>query len=75
MATVGGARALDLNAGQISVGYVFDAIRVSTQQASHDLNIYADLDSKQDVFEKIIAYTDKNNITQVWVNGRTVREI
>lgn len=75
MATVGGARALDLNAGQISVGYVFDAIRVSTQQASHDLNIYADLDSKQDIFEKIIAYTDKNNITQVWVNGRTVREI
>lgn len=71
MATVGGARSLKLNAGSIQPGQLFDAICIDS---THDaFNIFAALDSDQDIFEKIIAYTDRNHIIKVWVNGQAVK--
>ncbi len=72
MATVGGAKSLDLQAGQITPGHYFDAICVDTRVESSDLRIYEGLDSQQDIFEKIIAHTIPKNISKVWVNGEVV---
>ncbi|PFG56272.1 guanine deaminase [Vibrio sp. ES.051] len=73
MATVGGAKSLKLNAGTIQAGQLFDAICIDTTH--EELNIFPSLDSTQDIFEKIIAYTDRNHIIKVWVNGRAVKQL
>ncbi|WP_413284243.1 guanine deaminase [Vibrio sp. MA40-2] len=71
MATTGGAKTLGLNTGVMSTGRLFDAICVDTTH--EDFNIHINLDSIQDIFEKIIAYTNRSNIMKVWVNGQVVK--
>lgn len=72
MATVGGAKSLDLQVGQFSAGYYFDALCIDTKKENSDLRIYEVLDSEQDIFEKIISHTTPENISTVWVNGNIV---
>jgi guanine deaminase len=73
MATVGGAKSLDLNVGQLSPGYYFDALCIDTRKENSDLRIYGKLDSEQDIFEKIISHTTPENITKVWIAGKAVK--
>lgn len=73
MATVGGARALDLQIGQISAGYSFDAIVVDTELPESNLATWDDLDAVDDVLQKIIYNADRRNIVRVWVQGKLLK--
>jgi len=73
MATVGGAETLGLQVGQFTEGYHFDAIVIDTASADSNLDIRQDLDSDHDMLQKIVYNTERQNITNVWVQGRLVK--
>ena len=72
MATAGGGKALDLNIGLFKEGYAFDAIIVDTKVAGSNLVVWAELDKAEDVLQKIIYNANRQNIRQVWVQGKLV---
>ena len=73
MATVGGARVLNLKIGQLTRGYAFDALLVDLDVAGSNLQIWPALDSPEDTLQKIIYNADRSNIRKVWVGGRLVK--
>lgn len=73
MATAGGGRALNLKIGLFREGYSFDAIVVDTNAADSNLVIWEEYDGPEDILQKIIYNTNRNNITKVWVQGCPVR--
>ncbi len=73
MATVGGAETLGLQVGQFTPGYHFDAIVIDTASADSNLDVRRDLDSDHDVLQKIVYNAERQNITNVWVQGRLVK--
>lgn len=73
MATTGGARALDKRIGQFKADYAFDAIIVDANVPDTNLIIWNELDSLEDVLQKIIYNAERQNITTVWVQGRRVK--
>ncbi len=72
MATTGGARALGINVGRIAPGYRFDAIAVDTEYPGSDLTIWPELDDAEAVLQKILYNGGRDNIRNVWVQGRQV---
>ncbi|MCB8982068.1 MAG: guanine deaminase [Ardenticatenaceae bacterium] len=72
MATAGGGKALDLNIGLFKEGYAFDAIIVDTKVAGSNLVVWAELDKAEDILQKIIYNANRQNIRQVWVQGKLV---
>ena len=74
MATTGGGISLGLPIGVIEEGYSFDAVVIDTDDESTDLVFLTELDSYQDLLQKIIHNTVRQNITKVWVQGRQVRQ-
>lgn len=73
MATVGGANALGLKTGQFRQDFEFDAVLVDTGAAGSNLVVWENLDSPDDILQKIIYNADRQNIKNVWVQGRQVR--
>jgi guanine deaminase len=73
MATVGGAKVLGLPTGQFEPGYAFDAMVVDARVADSNLLVWKDLDSDDDVLQKIVNNAGRHNITNVWVQGRLVK--
>jgi len=73
MATTGGGLALDLDVGLLAPGYAFDAIVVDTRAPDSDVLVWDDIDSAEDVLQKIIYNAGRRNIRKVWVDGRAVR--
>ena len=73
MATAGGGEALDLKVGKFVPGYAFDAIVIDTDAPDSNLIIWDDLDSGDDILQKIIYNADRRNIRQVWVQGRQIK--
>jgi guanine deaminase len=72
LATVGGANALGIPAGLLEPGRVFDAFAVTLGQPTSPLREWPDVDDHARTFEKIVRLAGPGDITQVWVNGRTV---
>ncbi len=72
LATAGGGEALDLPIGFFARGQDFDAMLIDTTVADSNLIIWEDLDSLDDVFQKIVYNAARNNIRRVWVGGRLV---
>lgn len=68
LATIGGAQALHIKTGQIKAGFKADLQIVQDQ--------YTDTFSKNlnDVFERLVYQTTKDNILQVYVSGRLVHD-
>ncbi|WP_119326863.1 guanine deaminase [Companilactobacillus musae] len=66
LATIGGAKALHLNSGQIKPGFKADLQIVQDQ--------YFDVFSNNasDIFERLVYHTNKENIKQVYVSGKLV---
>lgn len=66
LATIGGASALNIKTGQIKAGFKADLQIVQDQ--------YFDIASNnpQDVFERLVYHTTKENIKQVYVSGKLV---
>ncbi len=72
MATTGGGLALGLPIGLLSPGYSFDAIVVDSDIVDTDLMIWPELDSAEDILQKILNNSVRRNVTRVWVQGRDV---
>jgi len=70
VATAGGAKALDLPVGQFSPGYRFDAIVVDINADKGTIRLWGDLDTGDDILQKIIFGASRANIAGVWVDGR-----
>ncbi|KRK63398.1 hypothetical protein C5L30_000997 [Companilactobacillus farciminis] len=68
LATVGGAQALHIKSGQIKSGFKADLQIVQDQ--------YFDISSNepQEIFERLIYHTNKENIKQVYVSGKLVHD-
>ena len=73
MATAGGGKALGLKVGKFVRGYAFDAIVVDTGVPDSNLIIWEDMDSGDDILQKIIYNADRRNIKRVWVQGRQIK--
>lgn len=75
VASTKGGEALDLKIGRIAPGYFFDAIVVDTTRPNSNLCIFDEVDSLEDVFQKIMYNANPSNIVQTYVNGRLVHEV
>lgn len=73
MATLGGARVLDIGVGLIEPGRSFDAFAVDTSRPGGALRVWPELDTPERVFEKIVRMAGPDDITHTWVAGRRVR--
>jgi len=71
LATCGGAEVLDIPVGRFAPGCYFDAMVIDVNAERSDIYAF-DVDSSQDLFQKIVYGASQANIQQVWVNGRQV---
>jgi len=72
LATVGGGEMLDLPVGKFERGYLFDAISIAVNQPNSNIRYFPDLDSKSDLFQKIVYSAQRDDIKHVWVHGKLV---
>lgn len=68
LATVGGAKALHIKSGQIKSGFKADLQIVQDQYFEISSN------EPQEIFERLIYHTNKENIKQVYVSGKLVHD-
>ena len=73
MATAGGGEALGLKVGKFLEDYAFDAIVVDTNAPDSNLTIWEEMDTGDDILQKIIYNADRRNIKRVWVQGNPVK--
>jgi len=73
MATTGGAKVLGLKTGRFESGYVFDAMVVDTGAPDSNLVCWEEMDTPEDILQKIVNNADRHNITNVWVQGNLVK--
>ena len=73
MATAGGGEALGLKVGKFLEDYAFDAIVVDTSVADTNLNIWEEMDTGDDILQKIIYNAERRNISRVWVQGELIK--
>ena len=72
MATAGGADVLGLQTGRFATGYAFDAIVVDTGAEDSDIDRWDDMDTTDQVLQKIVYNARRQNISAVWVQGRRI---
>ncbi len=70
LATAGGAAVLDVPAGRFAAGCHFDAMLVDPAAPGSTVQVYDDLDTAEDVVQKIVFNASRSNIRDVWVAGR-----
>lgn len=73
LATAGGAAVVDLPVGLIEPGRCFDAMAVRTDRSGGAIRLWDGLDDDARAFEKVVRLATADDITQVWVNGTSVR--
>lgn len=66
LATIGGAKALHINSGQIKAGFKADF------QIVQDQYFELSSDNASEIFERLVYHTNKENIKQVYVAGKLV---
>nr|WP_240704472.1 guanine deaminase [Companilactobacillus zhachilii] len=66
LATIGGAKALHINSGQIKAGFKADF------QIVQDQYFELSSDKSSEIFERLVYHTNKENIKQVYVAGKLV---
>ncbi len=72
LATAGGAEALGVPVGLLDVGRRFDALVVDLDRRGGAIRYWADIDDDARLFEKIVRLAGPDDISTVWVDGRTV---
>lgn len=72
MATAGGAQVLDAKTGVLSEKHHFDAIVLEASPLIGNLRIWPEFDTPRDILEKMVCLAQKENIQQVWVQGKRV---
>ena len=73
LATAGGAAVLDLPVGLVEPGRRFDAIAVLTDRPGGVVRTWEGLDDDARIFEKVVRLATADDISQVWVDGTTVK--
>jgi guanine deaminase len=73
LATVGGADVLDIPTGLFAKENYFDAIVIDTSVDQSNIDLKNNLDTLDDVFQKIIHNAGRTNIIQTWVSGRLIQ--
>ena len=68
LATIGGANALHINSGQIKAGFKADLQIVQDQYFELSSN------NSDEIFERLVYHTNKENIKQVYVAGNLVHD-
>jgi guanine deaminase len=72
LATAAGGDVLDLPIGQFKPGYHFDAILVDPAAPGSTLRVWDEIDTDEDVLQKIVYTASRSNLTEIWVGGRSV---
>jgi guanine deaminase len=69
LATAGGGEALGLKVGKFEPGYQFDALLIDQDAPGSNIRTWPELDSPEDVFQKIVLNAMRTNIKRIWVGG------
>jgi guanine deaminase len=72
LATAGGGEALGLPIGKFVPGYRFDAFVVDLHASGSNVSWSPDLDTIEDLFQKLVLNATRSNIVMTWVNGAVV---
>ncbi len=72
LATAGGAEALGLPLGVLEPGRRFDAVAIDLDHPHGVIRRHVDIDDDERLFEKVVRLAQTSDISQVWVDGRTV---
>lgn len=72
VATTLGGVSVDMKIGRIAPGYFFDALVVDTNAPHSNVVVFKELDSLEDVFQKIVYGLTPANIKKTFVAGRLV---
>jgi len=72
LATTGGGVSLNLPIGKFEPGYQFDAMVIDTNAKAGTIRLWDDLDSGENILQKIIFTASKANIAKVFVSGDVV---
>ena len=73
LATAGGAAVLDLPVGLIEPGRRFDAIAIVIDRPRGLIRTWEELDDDARIFEKAVRLATADDISHVWVDGRSVK--
>jgi len=72
LATAGGGEALGLPVGKLAPGYKFDALVVDCHAPGSNVGWSRDLDTMDDLFQKLVLNATRSNIVMSWVNGASI---
>ena len=72
LATTGGADVLDIPAGRFAPGLQFDAMVIDTNAPGGNVTVWDDIDTDEDILQKIVYGATRSSITDVWIAGRRV---
>lgn len=72
LATAAGGEALALPIGLFQEGYAFDAVSIRADTPGSAFGVFEQLDTVENIFEKLVLTTDRASISNCWVDGRAV---
>ncbi|MXQ14041.1 guanine deaminase [Microvirga makkahensis] len=72
LATAGGGEALGLPIGKFVLGYKFDALVLDLNTPGSNVGWFPNLDTLEDLFQKLVLNATRSNIVMVWVDGAIV---
>ncbi len=73
LATAGGASVVDLPVGLIEPGRRFDAMAVRLDRPGGLIRTWESIDDDARIFEKVVRLATADDISHVWVDGRSVK--
>ena len=74
LATAGGAAVADLPVGLIESGRCFDAMAVRTDRPGGAIRLWDGIDDEARAFEKVVRLATTDDISHVWVDGKSVKQ-
>lgn len=73
-ATAGGGESLSLPIGRLAENYAFDAQVIDTITPAASMPIFDDSEPLEEIFQKLLYLTKRENIDSVWVQGEKIKK-